>query len=218
MGNEIYMLIPVVIVLFALGIAAWGKSGDWLQAAAATYRIALGPRTGQKVLTLRGAMPRETTSRQPLCADIDGNSAARRGAVGSTRPQAAGTAVPLHHAAGAVRRTGPTQRCRAGQVELKLKTPWRDGTTHLVMSPLCSLGRGTRAASRCMNRVIPDDKAEGAPPNRLGSCRLGAERQHGRQTQALQATIGRPSNQSRALLLGAFEFLCPWIVRRGNDL
>jgi hypothetical protein len=24
----------------------------------------------------------------------------------------------------------------AGQVELKLKTTWRDGTTHLVMSPL----------------------------------------------------------------------------------
>jgi len=24
----------------------------------------------------------------------------------------------------------------AGQVELKLKTAWRDGTTHLVMSPL----------------------------------------------------------------------------------
>ena len=24
----------------------------------------------------------------------------------------------------------------AGQVELKLKTPWRDGTTHLVKSPL----------------------------------------------------------------------------------
>ncbi len=24
----------------------------------------------------------------------------------------------------------------AGQVELKLKTPWRDGTAHLVMSPL----------------------------------------------------------------------------------
>ena len=24
----------------------------------------------------------------------------------------------------------------AGQVELELKTPWRDGTTHLMMSPL----------------------------------------------------------------------------------
>jgi hypothetical protein len=44
------------------------------QAAAITYRIAFGPRAGQKVLTLRGAMPREGTARQPLCADIDGFS------------------------------------------------------------------------------------------------------------------------------------------------
>ncbi len=51
-----------------------------LQAAAVTYRIAFGPRAGQKVLTLRGAVPREATARQPLCADIDGNSEARRGA------------------------------------------------------------------------------------------------------------------------------------------
>jgi hypothetical protein len=28
------------------------------------------------------------------------------------------------------------QQNAAGQVELKLKTPWRDGTTHLMMSPL----------------------------------------------------------------------------------
>ena len=28
------------------------------------------------------------------------------------------------------------QRNAAGQVVLKLKTPWHDGTTHLVMSPL----------------------------------------------------------------------------------
>ena len=45
-----------------------------LQAAAVTYRIAFGPRTGQKVLTLRGAMPRDSAARQPLCADIDGFS------------------------------------------------------------------------------------------------------------------------------------------------
>jgi hypothetical protein len=45
-----------------------------LHAAAITYRIAFGPRTGQKVLTLSGAMPREATPRQPLCADIDGFS------------------------------------------------------------------------------------------------------------------------------------------------
>jgi hypothetical protein len=74
-----------------------------LQAAAITYRIAFGPRAGQKVLTLRGAerghgtvpadgpvscegrahakrergpqgMPRESAARQPLCADVDGFS------------------------------------------------------------------------------------------------------------------------------------------------
>ncbi len=43
--------------------------------------------------------------------------------------------MPLHHAAGAL----SDERIRvnaAGQVELDLKTPWRDGTTHRVMSPL----------------------------------------------------------------------------------
>ena len=45
-----------------------------LQAAACTYRIAFGPRAGQKVLTLQGAMPREAGFKQDLCADIDGFS------------------------------------------------------------------------------------------------------------------------------------------------
>jgi hypothetical protein len=104
-----------------------------LQAAAVTYRIACGPRAGQQVLTPRGGMPREAAARQPLCADMDGFSlhAAMR--------------IEAHD------RKRLEQRCRcitrpalsdervqcdaAGQVELKLKTPWRDGTTHLVMSP-----------------------------------------------------------------------------------
>jgi hypothetical protein len=84
------------------------------------------------VLTLRGAMPREATARRPLCAEIDGFS--------------------LHAAVRVEARKRLEQLCRyitrpalsdervqlnaAGQVELKLKTPWRDGTTHLVMSPL----------------------------------------------------------------------------------
>ena len=48
-----------------------------LQAAACTYRIALGPRAGQKVLTVQGAMPRQTEFKQPLCADINANRTAR---------------------------------------------------------------------------------------------------------------------------------------------
>nr|WP_234413882.1 transposase [Ideonella sp. A 288] len=105
-----------------------------LQAAAVTHRIAFGPRAGQKVLTLRGAMPREDWAQQPLCADIDGFSlhAAERVEAHDrkrleqlcryiTRPTLSDQRVQLN---------------AAGQVELKLKTPWRDGTTHLVISPL----------------------------------------------------------------------------------
>ena len=45
-----------------------------LQAAAATYRIAFGPRAGQKVFTVQGAMPRDTAFTQALCADMQGFS------------------------------------------------------------------------------------------------------------------------------------------------
>ncbi len=110
-----------------------------LQAAACTYRIAFGPRAGQKVLTLQGAMPRDTDFKQPLCADIDGfclHAAVRCGADDRqaveqlcryiTRPALANERV---------------QTSAAGQVVLKLKTAWRDGTTHLVMSPLAFMQR-----------------------------------------------------------------------------
>ena len=105
-----------------------------LQAAACTYRIAFGPRAGLKVLTLQCAMPRDAVFKQTLCADNNGFSlhAAVRCAADDrqaleqlcryiTRPALANERV---------------QTNAAGQVVLKLKTPWRDGTTHLVMSPL----------------------------------------------------------------------------------
>ncbi len=105
-----------------------------LQAAACTYRIAFGPRAGQKVLTLQGAMPRQAGFKQSLCADMQGfslHAAVRCGAEDRkaleqlcryiTRPALANERVQCN---------------AAGQVVLKLKTPWRDGTTHLMMSPL----------------------------------------------------------------------------------
>jgi Putative transposase len=105
-----------------------------LQAAAITYRIAFGPRAGRKVLTLRGATPREGVTVQPLCADIDGFSLHAAVRVEAhdrkrleqlcryiTRPALSDERVQLD---------------AAGQEELKLKTPWRDGTKHLVMMPL----------------------------------------------------------------------------------
>ena len=38
------------------------------------YRIAFGPRAGQRVLTLQGALPKEVSAKQKLCANLQGFS------------------------------------------------------------------------------------------------------------------------------------------------
>ena len=61
-----------------------------LQDATITYRLAMGLRAWHKVLTIRGAMPREPAPRQPPCADIDGfglYAAVRCGAEDCKRPE-----------------------------------------------------------------------------------------------------------------------------------
>jgi hypothetical protein len=92
-----------------------------LQAAAcATYRIAFGPRAGQKVLTRRRAMPREKDFKQALCADIDGfslHSAVRCGA--DDRQALEQLCRYITRLALANERA---QTNAAGQVVLKLKT------------------------------------------------------------------------------------------------
>ncbi len=105
-----------------------------LQAAACTYCIAFGPRAGQKLLTLQGAMPRDADFKQSLCADIQGFSLHAAVRCGADDRQA------LEHLCRYITRPAlvneRVQTNAAGQVVLKLKTAWRDGTTHLVMSPL----------------------------------------------------------------------------------
>lgn len=104
-----------------------------------TYRIAFGARAGQKVLTLRGAQPCESAPAQPLCADIDGfslHAAVRVEAHDRKRLEQLCRYI-TRPALSAER----VQCNAAGQVELKLKTLRRDGTTHLVMSPLAFMQR-----------------------------------------------------------------------------
>ena len=105
-----------------------------LQSAACTYRIALGPRAGQKVITL-GSVPNfEAPPTQSRCANEQGFSlhAEVRCAMNQrnkleqlcryiTRPAIANERLTLNS---------------AGDVVLQLKTPYKDGTTHIVMSPL----------------------------------------------------------------------------------
>ena len=107
-----------------------------LQAAAANYRIAHGPRAGQKVLSLQLAPRRLARGGESsvLCANAHGFSlhAGVRCAADDrqgleqlcryiTRPAIANERLSVN---------------RAGQVVLKLKTAWRDGTSHHVMTPL----------------------------------------------------------------------------------
>jgi len=105
-----------------------------LQAAACTYRIALGPRAGQKVLTLQGAMPRETDFKQARCADSNGFSL--HAAVRCTADDRQTLEQLCRYITRPALANERVQTNAAGQVVLKLKTAWRNGTTHLVMSPL----------------------------------------------------------------------------------
>ena len=105
-----------------------------LQAAATTYRIAFGPRAGQKILTLQRAMPREAPSDQALCANAHGFSL--HAAVRCDTHQRQSLEQLCRYITRPAIADERVQCNAAGQVVLKLKTAWRDGTTHLLMSPL----------------------------------------------------------------------------------
>jgi Putative transposase len=123
-----------------------------LQAAACTYRIVFGPRAGQKVLILRGANPKAVDCKQPLCANLEGFGlhAAVRCASHERKP--------LEQLCRYITRpafANERVRCNAtGQVVLTLKTPWRDGTTHLVMSPLEFMQRLAELVPRARLHLI----------------------------------------------------------------
>jgi len=114
-----------------------------LHAAACTSRIALGPRAGQKVLTLKD------------------HALGRSGYEAADPPQGCvrgqGFSLHTHVSCGPHQRPTLERLCRyitrpalghnrlrrtsTGEVVLQLKTPYRDGTTHVVMAPLEFLQR-----------------------------------------------------------------------------
>jgi hypothetical protein len=68
-----------------------------LQAALCTYRIALGPRAGQKVLSLQTISRRGEPSMPAQCANAHGFERACGGALWRRSAHGARTPVPLHH-------------------------------------------------------------------------------------------------------------------------
>jgi hypothetical protein len=105
-----------------------------LQAASCTYRIALGPRAGQKVLSLRTVPGRDDKATAALCADAHGFSLHAGVRCGEhQRKELERLCRYITRPAIAFERL---KRDGAGNVVLQLKSAWRDGTTHIVMSPL----------------------------------------------------------------------------------
>ncbi len=168
-----------------------------LQAASCTYRIALGPRAGQKVLSLRTAPGRDDKATAGLCADAHGFSLHAGVRCGEHQRK------ELERLCRYITRPAiANERLKddaAGNVVLQLKSPWRDGTTHLRMTPLEFMQRlaalvprprlhltrfhgvlapnaGLRAAvvpGPAQSTSVPSDQhAHGAPAARMGWARL----------------------------------------------
>ncbi|MBM4264243.1 MAG: hypothetical protein FJ145_22820 [Deltaproteobacteria bacterium] len=127
-----------------------------LQVASCTYRIALGPRAGQKVLSLQSLPSRARVSAPELQVNAHGfnlHAAVRWRA--DQRKELEQLCRYIHRPALANERI---KRNRAGQVVLQLKSPYKDGTTHIVMSCLCKLSENTPQRSRRTQRKRQREK------------------------------------------------------------
>ena len=105
-----------------------------LQAASCTYRIALGPRAGQKVLSLQSLPSQVGPSDLELRVNAHGFS------LHAGLRWRADQRLELEQLCRYINRPAIAnerlKRNRAGQVVLQLKSPYKDGTTHIVMEPL----------------------------------------------------------------------------------
>jgi len=104
-----------------------------------TYRVAMGPRAGQKVFTLQtvpAALPEEQKKGVAQAAGFSlhagiGIEAEARGKLERLCRYVSRPAI-------AEERLALTQR---GDIQLQLKTPYRDGTTYVILEPLDFLAR-----------------------------------------------------------------------------
>ena len=105
-----------------------------LQAASCTYRIALGPRAGQKVLSLQSLPSQARPSTPELHVNAHGFSL--HAAVRWRADQRLELEQLCRYITRPAIANERLKRNRAGQVVLQLKSPYKDGTTHIVMEPL----------------------------------------------------------------------------------
>ncbi|MDP1650711.1 MAG: transposase [Rubrivivax sp.] len=126
-------------------------------------------------------MSREVRINQTLCADLQGFSLhdAVRCAAGDRQA----LEQPCRYITRPALANERVQSNAAGQVVLKLKTPWRDGTTHLAMSPLTvhaavAAGPWARRPTHHCHHALADRThvVQGVGIERHGPCDPGARR------------------------------------------
>ena len=172
-----------------------------LQAASCTYRIALGPRIRwvQKVLSLQSLPSRARPSTPELRVNAHGfslHAAVRWGA--DQRKELEQLCRYITRPAIANERL---KRNRAGQVVLQLKSPYKDGTTHIVMAPLEFMQRLAALVPRPRLHLI---RFHGvlAPNAKLRSKIVPAPAERATETSSEDAHAqGAPARMSWARLL-----------------
>jgi ribosomal protein S27E len=103
-----------------------------------TYRVAVGPRAGQKVFSLQSVPARAEEPRKAVALYAGFSLHAGIGVEAEQREKLERLARYVSRPPVSVERLDLTAQ---GQVRYRLKTPYRDGTTHIVLEPLDFIAR-----------------------------------------------------------------------------
>lgn len=118
-----------------------------LQQAAITYRIALGPHAGQKAFTLK-TLPPSFDDKGPELASAHGFSL-HAGVACSPAERDLLQRLTRYTARPALAESRLSLTAQ-GDLRYRIKRPWRDGTTHLILQPRCELCGGTARIIACI--------------------------------------------------------------------
>ncbi len=103
-----------------------------------TYRVAVGPRAGQKVFSLQSVPAREDEPRKGVAQHAGFSLHAGIGVEADQREKLERLTRYVSRPPVAIERLDLTA---LGQIRYRLKTPYRDGTTHIVLEPLDFIAR-----------------------------------------------------------------------------
>ncbi len=115
-----------------------GGAMDDLIGYSITYRVAVGPRAGQKVFALQTVPAREAEPRSGVAQCAGFSLHAGIGVEADQRAQLERLARYVSRPPVSIERLALTAQ---GQVRYRLKTPYRDGTTHIVLEPVDFMAR-----------------------------------------------------------------------------